>query len=839
MNGNKLAAKIELNFRWLHQTEYPSQLGPVLLGGYTRELLERVVKMGKNKNKKQTESQATKGEKAYGVSEEIKEGKSDIDKILDDWLNGCDDDEIPDENELIVKAKQKEENVVKSEPVTTETATSESKSASGYKALPMEDANDAWMDDDVGFTMEEEEDEDLVVVTKKETQNLKGLKPKVISNDNNKSKEQPIVAVINKGTSPKKSDGIDNILDDWLNGADEDIPDELPDIDVKEVKKEAKKNVKAAKTQKKNAILNDMSKLSNIMDDCTDKNVQSSVEGFFGGSNKKPGSCEKSKPKPPQLKSEKKSDDIDSILDDWMNGGEEEENIQQKTKKFEKKEEPKKEEKKKETEKKVPEGDCTLCGKLARMLCSGCKNVFYCDRDCQKKHWSSHKNDCKKLKELPFRIERSSAMGRFLMATRNISEGELIFTESPMICGPKQLTKPVCLGCHKELTSTTPYVKCIRCNWPVCSQKCGDCPQHDPECRATRAAGARIKVEHFDQINMMYACITVLRALSLKDGSSKIWDEYTKFDSHLQERMKTPIYNKVNKEKVCFFILHYLNIKRYSDLEILEACGKLDTNCFEIKQHGLNLRALYRLGSIMSHHCCPNTKHTFDRDNNIFVYSTRKIAAGEVISATYTKSLYSTMERLDHLNVSKCFMCECERCGDPTEFGSFLSSIKCSMCPGHLMPIDPLNVDSNWKCDKCDNEQRASGIRAGNTQIVEEMKSLDRHNLTSLAKFLSKYEALLGSSNHHIVEIKFAIMMMLGNNDGYPLGSLTKELLEMKENFATQLLDIANKIEPGLTKIRGQILLELQIAQVLKSYIDPNSLMMISFPALGVAGRRT
>ena len=57
--------------------------------------------------------------------------------------------------------------------------------------------------------------------------------------------------------------------------------------------------------------------------------------------------------------------------------------------------------------------------------------------------------------------------------------------------------------------------------------------------------------------------------------------------------------------------------------------------------------------------------------------------------------------------------------------------------------------------------------------------------------------------------------MMLGNNDRYPLGSLTRELLEMKENFATQLLDIANKIEPGLTKIRGQILLELQIAQVI------------------------
>ena len=56
-------------------------------------------------------------------------------------------------------------------------------------------------------------------------------------------------------------------------------------------------------------------------------------------------------------------------------------------------------------------------------------------------------------------------------------------------------------------------------------------------------------------------------------------------------------------DQVVFFILQYLNIQRYSDLEILEACGKLDTNCFEIKQNGLNLRAMYRTACIMSHNC--------------------------------------------------------------------------------------------------------------------------------------------------------------------------------------------------------------------------------------------
>merc|ERR1711862_81985 len=94
--------------------------------GDTHENYERVVKMGKNKNKKQ-------------ANQESKEVKSDIDKVLDDWLNGCDEDEIPDEiDELTAKAKQKEEKAVASEPVTKAAATSEkpaeSKVAPGYKA---------------------------------------------------------------------------------------------------------------------------------------------------------------------------------------------------------------------------------------------------------------------------------------------------------------------------------------------------------------------------------------------------------------------------------------------------------------------------------------------------------------------------------------------------------------------------------------------------------------------------------------------------------------------------------------------------------------------------------
>ena len=55
----------------------------------------------------------------------------------------------------------------------------------------------------------------------------------------------------------------------------------------------------------------------------------------------------------------------------------------------------------------------------------------------------------------------------------------------------------------------------------------------------------QVQIDVYGQINMMYACITVLRALALKEGSQNIWKDYTRFESHLDERMKTEVYTKV------------------------------------------------------------------------------------------------------------------------------------------------------------------------------------------------------------------------------------------------------------------------------------------------------
>ena len=48
-------------------------------------------------------------------------------------------------------------------------------------------------------------------------------------------------------------------------------------------------------------------------------------------------------------------------------------------------------------------------------------------------------------------VERSPRLGRYLVAKVDIPAGTLILNELPLVVGPRMLTKPVCLGCHKEL----------------------------------------------------------------------------------------------------------------------------------------------------------------------------------------------------------------------------------------------------------------------------------------------------------------------------------------------------------------------------------------------------
>eukprot|EP00933_Yihiella_yeosuensis_P019522 TRINITY_DN15808_c0_g1_i1.p1 TRINITY_DN15808_c0_g1~~TRINITY_DN15808_c0_g1_i1.p1 ORF type:complete len:180 (+),score=30.53 TRINITY_DN15808_c0_g1_i1:40-540(+) len=46
---------------------------------------------------------------------------------------------------------------------------------------------------------------------------------------------------------------------------------------------------------------------------------------------------------------------------------------------------------------------CVMCLAPATKMCSGCRSHWYCTRECQRKHWISHKDDCGKSTQQPKR----------------------------------------------------------------------------------------------------------------------------------------------------------------------------------------------------------------------------------------------------------------------------------------------------------------------------------------------------------------------------------------------------------------------------------------------------
>lgn len=166
-------------------------------------------------------------------------------------------------------------------------------------------------------------------------------------------------------------------------------------------------------------------------------------------------------------------------------------------------------------------------------------------------------------------------------------------------------------------------------------------------------------------------------------------------------------------------------------------CGILNTNSYEVvvlkdKDHTVSLRGIYPTGALQNHCCVPNTRHHFDDQQRLYVSAALPIAAGEELTMSYTNLLWDTSSRRQFLKITKHFLCNCNRCSDPSvrqfctrilyqkisvwsdaelisfffllkEFGSRLGAIFCARddCSGHLLPRNSLNRESSWICDKC------------------------------------------------------------------------------------------------------------------------------------------
>lgn len=122
---------------------------------------------------------------------------------------------------------------------------------------------------------------------------------------------------------------------------------------------------------------------------------------------------------------------------------------------------------------------------------------------------------------------------------------------------------------------------------------------------------------------------------------------------------------------------------------------------------------LYPRITISHHSCTPNALWSMKSTYQLFCHARVDIGVEQALSISRVSDdvlLMSTKMRQQHLR-NICVQCNCERCSSPTELDSHFSTVKCinfeffdpvkGCMLGNLLPEDPCDPDSIWKCQMC------------------------------------------------------------------------------------------------------------------------------------------
>lgn len=190
---------------------------------------------------------------------------------------------------------------------------------------------------------------------------------------------------------------------------------------------------------------------------------------------------------------------------------------------------------------------CGKCSKDANSICTNCKSIYYCSRDCQKADWKNHKKNCS-----PFEIKNDEKLGRFLKANRDIAKDSIILSELPCVVGPKWNNSEddedrnsfqfSCVGCFEPIKML--HHRCPSCQWPACSPNCiglTNIELHDIECALLKIGKGPVKKTDIRSIKDYYRmdALLALKILLLQRKNPKKFKSLMTMESNENNRLLT------------------------------------------------------------------------------------------------------------------------------------------------------------------------------------------------------------------------------------------------------------------------------------------------------------
>lgn len=361
-------------------------------------------------------------------------------------------------------------------------------------------------------------------------------------------------------------------------------------------------------------------------------------------------------------------------------------------------------------------------------------------------------------------IRKSDLGGCGVFARRGIDVGEAIFKDYPIILGPRSRTNcEICAICY----STCNLKLCNKeCGLKMCSDLCENSSKHKKECEIIKSWQTKKIGEELS--NLLTKVLAPIRSVVLSNQ-----------DKELILLLKAHRFVHQEWEVDLMKNTLYLNLPEEQEKIMRLTCCVMDSNAFEVVVETKNnnhsnlqsVRGLYPLGSLANHSCFPNTMHVFDNHQIMIVRATRFIPKDAQIFHSYTRLIWGTSTRRYHLLRTKRFLCCCERCQDPTEFGTYINSVLCKICKkGNVVPVNPLKSKekTQWQCETCKKIVKNSDIAATTSLLGSVLNSFENEDVPHMLRFITKkLTQLVPNSYEAAVEMKYKLIWILGYHENY------------------------------------------------------------------------
>lgn len=439
-----------------------------------------------------------------------------------------------------------------------------------------------------------------------------------------------------------------------------------------------------------------------------------------------------------------------------------------------------------------------------------------------------------------WKLDVSPVAGRGVFATRDIAAGELIFRERALVVGPtarKGSQLNTCVCCHR-LLSTKKFLCPHRCTLPVCGD-CADSTAHRNECEhfqrwipkdpseerekelqqekdknnvleqmpENNVISDNDKETPMDAVNpLSLRILTAVRVFYLSKEQRALVDA-------MQANAERGYRQEIIKAAQCFRKFPTTD-KPFMD-QLFRIVGVLNTNAFEapcrVDKHETLLRGLFPLTAIMNHECTPNASHYFENGRLAVIRAARNIPKGGEITTTYTKILWSNLTRGIFLKMTKYFICNCDRCNDNSENGTYLSALFCREqgCKGLVIPVQTKTLQPDWRCLSCENVfPHAKMARYQDFALNTINNRINTCSVRDMIHFINELcPRFCPPSNYVLIEAKLNViwrMTRVGAEE------YTPEELAHKDRYREEILAILHKLGAGECTLKKLITEEIQ-----------------------------